>query len=74
MDAPILSPARRVAHDINNVLFVLYGRCDSMRDQLPNDHPAHADIDAITMAAERLQSLIADIKALEQPAGCSIRD
>ena len=60
-----LSPGRRVAHDINNVLFVLFGRCDNMREQLPADHPVHADIDAIAMAAERLQALVADVRALE---------
>ena len=67
MKLHLLTPFRRVAHDINNVLFVLYGRCDNMRDQLPGDHPVHADIDAITMAAERLQSLLAVIRALEPP-------
>jgi hypothetical protein len=61
----LLTPVRRLVHDLNNVLFVLYGRCDSMREQLPEDHPVHDDIDAITMAAERLQSLVADIKAAE---------
>jgi len=61
-----LSPGRRVAHDINNLLFVLFGRCDNMREQLPGDHPVHADIDAITMAAERLQALVADVRALER--------
>jgi hypothetical protein len=67
MKLPVLTPGRRVAHDINNVLFVLYGRCDNMRDQLPGDHPVHADIDAITLAAERLQSLVAEIRALDSP-------
>ena len=66
MDVPGLSPGGRVAHDINNVLLVLYGRCDSLRDQLPGDHPGHADIDAIIMAADRLQSLIADVRALDR--------
>jgi hypothetical protein len=63
---PVMSPGRRVVHDLNNVLFVLYGRCDNMRDQLPSDHPVQADIDAITMAAERLQSLVASVRALDQ--------
>ena len=67
MDAPGLTPGQRLAHDINNVLFVLYGRCESMRDQLPGDHPVHADIDAITMAAERLESLVEEVKALAPP-------
>jgi hypothetical protein len=66
MKLPVMSPGRRVVHDINNVLFVLYGRCDNMRDQLPGDHPVHADIDAITMAAERLRSLVAEVRALEE--------
>jgi hypothetical protein len=62
---PPMSAGRRVVHDINNVLFVLYGRCDNMRDQLPSGHPVHADIDAIAMAAERLQSLVASVRALD---------
>ena len=66
MTLPVRSPGGRVVHDINNVLFVLYGRCDNMRDQLPSDHPVHADIDAITMAAERLQSLVTRVRALDQ--------
>ena len=74
MKLPPLTPGRRVAHDINNLLFVLYGRCDNMRDQLPEDHPVHADIDAIAMAAERLQALVADVRALDRsplPVDCT---
>ena len=69
-----LTPGRRVAHDINNVLFVLYGRCDNMRFQLPSDHPVHDDIDAITMAAERLQALVSEIRALDQADQADLAD
>jgi hypothetical protein len=60
-----LSPNRRMVHDLNNLLFVLFGRCENMRDQLAADHPVHADIDAITMAAERPQAIVADLRTLD---------
>jgi hypothetical protein len=62
----ILSPGRRMVHDLNNLLFVLLGRCDNMRELLPSDHPVHEDIDAITMAAERLQALVGDLQAWDR--------
>jgi PAS domain S-box-containing protein len=42
-----------VAHDINNMLGVIQGYTQLAADQLPGDHPARADLDAVADAARR---------------------
>jgi PAS domain S-box-containing protein len=42
-----------VAHDINNMLGVIQGYTQLAADQLPGDHPAQADLDAVAYAARR---------------------
>jgi two-component system cell cycle sensor histidine kinase/response regulator CckA len=42
-----------VAHDFNNILFVILGHSDLLMEELGPDHPAHKDARAIHQAAER---------------------
>lgn len=60
--------ARRLAHDLNNLLATLVGYPDLIRLQLPDNHPAIAYCDAMLNAALEISALNASLAALGQRA------
>jgi PAS domain S-box-containing protein len=46
-----------IAHDFNNLLTAITGYTDLAMDSLPNDHPAHSDLQEIQRAADRAAGL-----------------
>ena len=52
-----------VAHDYNNILSVITGRCDLILDELDDDHPLRGDIGEIAGAAEMAAELTRQLLA-----------
>lgn len=46
-----------VAHDFNNLLTAIIGFAELAQQRLPEDHPAHADLERIIRAAEKAANL-----------------
>ncbi|MBL9208052.1 MAG: transporter substrate-binding domain-containing protein [Opitutaceae bacterium] len=55
-----------VAHDFNNLLTVLVGNAEIARLTLPEDHPAHENINQIMQASLRAQQLVRQILAFSR--------
>ena len=64
-----------VAHDFNNILTFILGRCDFAAMRLDEGHPARADVDHIRRASERATAITRQLLAFtrtEEPAPRSI--
>ncbi len=46
-----------VAHDFNNMLGVIIGHTELALDEIPEEHPAHSDLEGIYVAAQRSAEL-----------------
>jgi signal transduction histidine kinase len=59
---------QRLAHEFNNLLFVVSAYTEEMRHQVPQDHPIARNLAIVADAARRLEALAGRIRALEQHA------
>jgi polar amino acid transport system substrate-binding protein len=55
-----------VAHDLNNILMVIYGYCSTLRMKVGNNFPFISDIDHIYSAAERAANLTRGLLAFSR--------
>jgi CheY-like chemotaxis protein len=62
------TPARRLAHDLNNVAFVITGYAQRLEESIPESDPRREDVTAILQAAPRLVEIVARIRALGSAA------
>jgi two-component system, cell cycle sensor histidine kinase and response regulator CckA len=60
------TPARRLAHDLNNVAFVITGYAQRLEESIPDSDPRREDVNAILAAAPRLVEIVSRIRALEE--------
>jgi len=56
--------ARRLAHDLNNVAFVISGYAQRLEESIPESDPRREDVKAILQAAPRLVEIVSRIRAL----------
>ena len=56
--------ARRLAHDLNNIAFVITGYAQRLEESLPESDPRREDVAAILEAAPRLADIVAGIRTL----------
>lgn len=55
-----------VAHDFNNMLAVIYGNIEFLREQLPEDSPMMEDVDGIREAADRARDVTHQLLAFSR--------
>jgi two-component system cell cycle sensor histidine kinase/response regulator CckA len=55
-----------VAHDFNNLLTVVLGHATMLGVVLPDDHPGRADVEAITLAAERAAGITSQLLTISR--------
>ena len=60
--------ARRLAHDLNNVAFVISGYAQRLEESIPESDPRREDVKAILQAAPRLTEIVSRIRALGTPS------
>jgi PAS domain S-box-containing protein len=65
-----------VAHDFNNILTFILGRCEFAAKRLPQTDPAHHDLQQIRRAAERAAAVTCQLLAFtrRQPAAPTVLD
>lgn len=64
-----MDPARRLAHDLNNIIFVISGYAQQIEEALPKTHPLQEDVQAILNEIPRLMAVSEEIRTLGQPTG-----
>src|SRR5262249_39034164 len=60
--------ARRLAHDLNNVAFVISGYAQRLEESIPESDPRREDVNAILQAAPRLTEIVSRLRALGTPS------
>ena len=63
MDSP-----RRIAHDLNNVAFVISGYAQQIEESLPKDHELQADVQQVLAEIPRLTAIVERIRSLDPEA------
>jgi len=63
-----MDTARRIAHDLNNIAFVISGYAQRLEELLPRPDPRHEDVAAILEATPRLSEIVERIRSLEAHA------
>ncbi len=63
--------AAGVAHDLNNLLSVVSGFAEIVRDALPTEHPKREAASAVVRSAGRAAALATRLRALGKPAGAA---
>ena len=59
-----MSSARRLAHDLNNIAFVISGYAQRIEEELPKTHPLQEDVQAILNEIPRLTAVGEQIRSL----------
>ena len=59
-----MDSARRLAHDLNNIAFVISGYAQRIEEELPKDHPLQHDVQAILSEIPRLTAVVDRIRRL----------
>jgi nitrogen-specific signal transduction histidine kinase len=59
---------RRIAHDLNNVTFVIYGYAQRLEEALARTDPMQEDVQAILAEIPRLTAVVERIRAVGNPA------
>lgn len=59
------SEARRLAHDLNNISFVIGGYAQRLEESIGTDDPRREDVDAILAAVLRLAEVVDRVRKLE---------
>ena len=62
------SDARRIAHDLNNISFVIYGYAQRLEESIERTDARREDVDAILAAVPRLAEVVARVRKLGEPA------
>jgi CheY-like chemotaxis protein len=62
------TPARQLAHDLNNIAFVICGYAQRLEESIPESDPRREDVNAILTAAPRLVEIVSRIRALGSSA------
>jgi nitrogen-specific signal transduction histidine kinase len=61
-----MSSPRRIAHDLNNITFVIYGYAQRIEEALPKTDPLQEDVQAILNEIPRLTAVVDRIRSLEE--------
>jgi nitrogen-specific signal transduction histidine kinase len=61
-----MDSARRLAHDLNNIAFVISGYAQRIEEELPKTHPLQEDVKAILDEIPRLTGVGEQIRSLGQ--------
>jgi CheY-like chemotaxis protein len=67
MDSP-----RRIAHDLNNVAFVISGYAQQIEESLPKDHELQADVQQILAEIPRLTAIVERIRSFDPEAAACL--
>jgi CheY-like chemotaxis protein len=59
------SEARRVAHDLNNISFVIYGYAQRLEESIDPADPRREDVDAILAAVPRLADVVDRVRKMD---------
>jgi CheY-like chemotaxis protein len=62
------SDARRLAHDLNNISFVIAGYAQRLEETIDKNDPRREDIDAILAAVPRLAEVVERVRTLDTAA------
>jgi CheY-like chemotaxis protein len=62
------SDARRLAHDLNNISFVISGYAQRLEETIDTSDPRREDVDAILAAVPRLAEVVERIRTLGEAA------
>ncbi len=57
-----------IAHDFNNILFAILGFTELVRDDMPEDGPARANLEEVVTAVKRAKDLVWQILAFSRQA------
>ena len=67
MDSP-----RRIAHDLNNVAFVISGYAQQIEESLPKEHELQADVQQILAEIPRLTAIVERIRSFDPEAAACL--
>ena len=59
------SEARRLAHDLNNISFVIGGYAQRLEETIDKDDPRREDVDQILAAVPRLADVVERVRKME---------
>jgi CheY-like chemotaxis protein len=59
-----MDSARQIAHDLNNIAFVIFGYAQRIEEELPKADPLHQDLQAILGEIPRLTAVVDRIRCL----------
>jgi CheY-like chemotaxis protein len=60
------SDARRLAHDLNNISFVISGYAQRLEETIDTNDPRREDVDQILAAVPRLSEIVERVRQLEE--------
>jgi len=66
--SPEMDSARRIAHDLNNIAFVISGYAQQIEETLASTDPMQRDVQAILAEIPRLTAVVDRIRSLEPSA------
>ena len=66
-----MSAPRKIAHDLNNITFVIYGYAQRLEEVLPKDDPLQEDVQAILNEIPRLTAVVDRIRELDEESSDS---
>ena len=66
-----MSAPRKIAHDLNNITFVIYGYAQRLEEVLPTNDPLQEDVQAIFNEIPRLTAVVDRIRALDEESSDS---
>jgi nitrogen-specific signal transduction histidine kinase len=61
-----MSAARKIAHDLNNIAFVIYGYAQRIEEGLSKTDPLQEDVRTILNEIPRLTAVVDRIRALDE--------
>jgi nitrogen-specific signal transduction histidine kinase len=66
-----MSAPRKIAHDLNNITFVIYGYAQRLEEVLPKNDPLQEDVQAILNEIPRLTAVVDRIRELDEESSDS---
>jgi CheY-like chemotaxis protein len=67
------SEARRIAHDLNNISFVVYGYAQRLEESIDRDDPRRDDVDQILATVPRLAEVVDRVRKLIEAPAAEVR-
>lgn len=61
----VMSAPRKIAHDLNNIAFVIYGYAQRLEEAIPQGDPLQEDVQAILNEIPRLTAVVDRIRELD---------